>query len=389
MRICFVSNSAGRYGSEIALLELLKGLLKLNVECLVLLPEKGPLTVDLDRLNIQWRIINYPPWISGRQSILQRLARILKALVMTVSLARVIIRWRCDVIYTNTIWTGTGALAAWLTGKPHIWHFHESGQHNFGVKFDLGLHLAMWLMSHLSVLIIVVSRSLQDDYARYIKRDKLRLVYQSVTIADEIEKANRLSPNNQIFQCVLVGSVHPLKRQDEAIAALFEVIRRGINAQLLVVGDGSKRFKAALRQQVEDYGLTQQVKFTGYLENPVSVMCKADVVLMCSRWEAFGRATVEAMLAGKPVIGTANSGGTAELIQDGITGLLYKAGDHDELANKIQFLYENPQEKLKLGAAARLWAAGRFTRERYAKETFTLLDEVLMMEKTSPPDPSN
>jgi glycosyltransferase involved in cell wall biosynthesis len=340
-------------------------------------------------LNIPWRIINYPPWISGRKSILQRLARILKALVMTVSVARVITQWRCDVIYTNTIWTGTGAFAAWLTGKRHIWHFHESGQHNFGVKFDLGLHLAMWLMSHLSALIIVVSRSLQDDYARHIRRDKLRLVYQSVTVSDDIEKANRLRPNNQIFQCVLVGSVHPSKGQDEAIAALLEVIRRGINAQLLIVGDGSKHFQAALRQQVEDYGLTEQVKFIGYSENPMRIMRAADVILMCSRREAFGRATVEAMLAGKPVIGTANSGGTAELIQDGITGLLYKAGDHNELANKIQFLYENPQEKLKLGAAARLWATGRFTQERYAEETFTLLSEVLMMEKTVPPNLSN
>jgi glycosyltransferase involved in cell wall biosynthesis len=389
MRICFVSNSANRYGSEIALLELLQGLLKLNVECLVLLPEKGPLLVELDRLGIQWRIIKYPPWISGKKSTPHRLIRILKAIVMTVWVARKISQWHCDIVYTNTIWTGTGAFAAWLIGKHHIWHFHESEQYNFGLKFDLGLPVAMWLMSHLSKLIIVVSRSLQNDYARHIRRDKLRLVYQSVTIVDEIEKPNGLSPSGHIFQCVLVGSIHPLKRQKEAIAALFEVIRRGINAQLLVVGDGSKRFKAALRQQVEDYGLTQQVKFTGYLENPVSVMYKADVVLMCSRWEAFGRATVEAMLVGKPVIGTANSGGTAELIQDGITGLLYKAGDHNELANKIQFLYENPQEKLKLGAAARLWAAGRFTRERYAKETFTLLNEVLMTEKTSPPGPSN
>jgi glycosyltransferase involved in cell wall biosynthesis len=389
MRVCFVSNSANRYGSEIALLELLQGLLKLNVECLVLLPEKGRLLVELDRLNIQWRIINYPPWISGSKSIPPRFIRILKAMAMTIWVARAISQWRCDIVYTNTIWTGTGAFAAWLVGKHHIWHFHESERYNFGLKFDLGLPLAMWLMSHLSKRIIVVSRSLQDDYARYIKRDKLRLVYQSVTVVDEIEIVNGSSPNRHIFQCVLVGSIHPLKRQGEAVAALFEVIRRGINAQLLIVGDGSKRFKAALRQQVEYYGLAQQVKFTGYLENPVSVMCKADVILMCSRWEAFGRATVEAMLAGKPVIGTANSGGTSELIQDGITGLLYKAGDSDELANKIQFLYENPQEKLKLGAAARLWAAGRFTQERYAKETFTLLSEVLMMERTSPPDPSD
>ena len=187
----------------------------------------------------------------------------------------------------------------------------------------------------------------------------------------------------------MVGSVHPLKRQDEAITALLEVVRRGINAQLLIVGDGPKRFRAALHQLVEDYGLTQRVKFVGYSENPIHIMRMADVVLMCSRWEAFGRATVEAMLAGKPVIGTANSGGTAELIQDGITGLLYKAGDHDELASKIQFLYENPEEKLKLGSTAHLWATGRFTQERYAKEILTLLNKVLTMEKTSPPNLSN
>src|SRR6185312_16854206 len=106
MRVCFVSNSAARYGSERALLELLQGLLKLNVECFVLLPEEGPLLVELDRLNIQWRIINYPPWISGRKSIPHRLARILKALVMAVWVAKVITQWRCDVVYTNTIWTG-------------------------------------------------------------------------------------------------------------------------------------------------------------------------------------------------------------------------------------------------------------------------------------------
>ena len=191
MRVCFVSNSAGRYGAEIALLELLQGLIKLNVECLVLLPEEGPLLVELDRLHIQWRIINYPPWISRQRSLLRRMMRMLKALVMTVWVARVITQWRCDVVYTNTIWTGTGAFAAWLTGKRHVWHLHESGQHNLGLKFDLGLYSATWLMSHLSELIIVVSRSLQDDYARYIKRDKLRLIYQSITISDEIEKANR------------------------------------------------------------------------------------------------------------------------------------------------------------------------------------------------------
>jgi len=58
-------------------------------------------------------------------------------------------------------------------------------------------------------------------------------------------------------------------------------------------------------------------------------------------------------------------------------------------ANAITMQLTNPEKKSKLGSAARLWAAGRFTQERYAKETLTLLSEVLMMEKTAPPNLSS
>ena len=62
MRVCFISHSAGRYGAELALLELLQGLVKLGVRCLVLVPRKGPILSELDRMNIEWRIIHYPKW---------------------------------------------------------------------------------------------------------------------------------------------------------------------------------------------------------------------------------------------------------------------------------------------------------------------------------------
>ena len=56
-------------------------------------------------------------------------------------------------------------------------------------------------------------------------------------------------------------------------------------------------------------------------------MSIADVILVCSQWEAFGRITVEAMLTGKAVIASAN-GGTTELIKDGENGLLYTYGNY-------------------------------------------------------------
>ncbi|MDN5752637.1 MAG: glycosyltransferase [Nitrosospira sp.] len=70
-----------------------------------------------------------------------------------------------------------------------------------------------------------------------------------------------------------------------------------------------------------------------------------------------------------------------ELIQDGETGLQYEFGNHKDLADKIQYVYEHPEEKARLGSAARAWATDRFTQKRYAEEVFDLLDEVLTKPK--------
>lgn len=72
MRVCFVSHSAGRYDAELTLLELLKGLLRLGVEVLVLAPKKGPLLDELDRLDIEWRVIGYPVWMSRPREVLNK-----------------------------------------------------------------------------------------------------------------------------------------------------------------------------------------------------------------------------------------------------------------------------------------------------------------------------
>jgi glycosyltransferase involved in cell wall biosynthesis len=166
--------------------------------------------------------------------------------------------------------------------------------------------------------------------------------------------------------------MQPWKGQDEAIKALSEIVRRGVDAHLFIVGGEDRVFTRALHKQVRDCGLGHRVTFTGYVNEPMQFIRMADVVLVCSRWEAFGRVTVEAMLAGKPVIATANSGGTAELIEEGKTGLLYERGNHIELADKIQYLYENPEVGLKLGQGGYAWVAGRFTEERYAREMFDI-----------------
>jgi glycosyltransferase involved in cell wall biosynthesis len=382
MRVCFISHTAGRNGAERALLELLQGLDRLGVECLVFVPKKGPLLAELDRLNIKWRVVSYPWWWKSRgKSLPRRILRTLGALAAAARIAIMLRRWRCDVVVTNTIAVSSGALAAWLARKPHVWHLHESPFREPRMTFDLGNRWAMGVIDRLSTLFVVVSRAVASDYSRYIEPPRLHIVYQSITSGEGFPGARNegISDSNRdrnFFQCAIVGSIQPSKGQDEAITALSEVVRRGVDAHLMLVGKGEPAYLDRLRSQVKDHGLEQRVTFTGYINDATPFFRAADVALMCSRWEPFGRVTIEAMLAHKAVIASA-SGGTIELISDGQTGLLYEGGNYVELADKIQYLYENPEARLRLGQAAHAWAVGKFTQERYAGEMLDLFTGVV------------
>lgn len=375
MRVCFISHSAGRYGAELALLELLQGLLRSGIEVLVLVPKKGPLLDELDRLNIEWRIIGYSVWMSRPRAFPYRVMRLLKTALMSIRVAQVIKNWKADVVYTNTVVTGVGAFAARLLRLPHVWHSHESLRHNPSQRFDLGEPAVSHLMDRLSDAIIVTSQSVGNDYKHLRNVDKIRIIYQSVTPCLDTGNSAGIVTDRIFFQCVIIGSLHRWKGQHQAISALAELAGKNINIHLLLVGDDGKRYRAELVQQAMTLGVTQRIKFYGYAEDPMPLIRNADVVLVCSRWEAFGRVAVEAMLAGKPVIGSAR-GATAEIIQHGKTGLLYEWENVKELAERIRFLHDNPKASLSMGRAAQQWAENRFTQERYAREVLEILSEV-------------
>jgi len=377
MRVCFVSHTARRNGAELALLELLQGLRELGVECLVFVPKKGPLLSDLDGLGVKWRQLNYRWWWKPKGKALPlRILRTLHGLIAALRMAWIIRNWECDLVYTNTIAVNTGALAAWIVRKPHVWHLHESAYRNADLKFDVGNHCAAFLIDRLSTFIVVVSYSLAIDYSRYIKLERMQVIYQSISPNSSSDNKSYLDLNKDAFQCVVVGSLQPAKGQDGAISAIAEVVQRGIDAHLILVGDNEIGFRGELERHVKAQGLECRVHFIGYSSSPIQFIRIADVVLICSQWEAFSRVTIEAMLAGKAVI-SSGRGGTAELVRNGENGLLYEWGNHIQLANKIQFLYEYPTERYRLGMAAHAWAQGRFIQERYANEVFDLLSKAV------------
>lgn len=366
MRICFVSHSAGTGGAERALLEAVLGLRDRGFEAYVLLPAEGPLARALDDAAVPYDTLPLKTWwaVEGGPAW-RRIARPAWNAALAVPAALRIVRRGCDVVYSNTIASPLGAFAAKLARRPHVWHLHELGYEHNRQAFDLGLARSMAIVDRTTDLCLANSHAVAEKFGASLRRVRPVTVYQSVVVHPG-DPPDGLPPRRG-FRCAIVGALGEGKRQIEAVEAIAELRRRGVDADLVVVGEGDSEYTARLRRRVDDLGLDDAVAMLGYVANPFPVLESADAVLVCALHEGFGRVTVEGMLAGRPVVG-ARSGGTAELIEDGVNGALYAPGDLAELASVVERLARDPDSAKALGARAKAWAEPRFTRERYAEE---------------------
>ena len=139
---------------------------------------------------------------------------------------------------------------------------------------------------------------------------------------------------------VHLSNFRPVKRVLDVIE-VFARVARVLPARLLMIGDGPDRSAAeflALR-----LGIGDRVDFVGKQENVNELLPLADLMLMPSELESFGLAALEAMACKVPSIAT-RVGGVPELIDDGVTGLLYPVGNVDDMASgAIGLLTDRPR----------------------------------------------
>jgi glycosyltransferase involved in cell wall biosynthesis len=101
-----------------------------------------------------------------------------------------------------------------------------------------------------------------------------------------------------------------------------------------------------------------------------------DIFVLASYAEACGRVVLEAMSCAKPIVAT-NSGGTPEIIKDGISGFLFEPGNVQALADKIAFLANNPDFAKKIGETARTRIEKNFSIEKNVKQIQDVYLELL------------
>ncbi len=379
MRILSITHYAQLLGANRSLLHLLKGLkAQYKVEILVFCPAEGPFTQALAAEGIDYVVAPFAnwgysllsfklwtfPWLWWRsqQNVWPKL----------LSEAQ---QFNPDLVHSNSSLVALGWQLTEAMAKPHIWHIREFGWLDYTIVFPFGLKRLREKMDKANQL-VAISKVIGDTFGKWLHRHPA-VVFNGIGTTAAIRKAYENGQKKQedgLFRFLIIGLLHPAKGQLDALRAFKKVYEKHPNARLIVVGKGRKIYEWRLKLRAWKDGCSAAVDFRGFMADPTSVYAEADVVLMCSRSEAMGRVTAEAMSYGKPVIGY-NGGATPEIIQPGIQGEWYKTVG--ELSNKMLQMIENEEDAKKMGTRAFERSLRLFSDETYVERFHDLASKAI------------
>jgi colanic acid/amylovoran biosynthesis glycosyltransferase len=166
-----------------------------------------------------------------------------------------------------------------------------------------------------------------------------------------------------LLKILAVGRLHPVKDHAFLLHACYELNARRTDFLCVVAGEGLQR--PWLEHLIRNLGLERHVKLVGHLSRERLDACYAfcDLVVLTSRSEGIPLVLMEAMAHGKTVLAPAITG-IPELVKDGETGFLYRAGSLEDFVAKIETIHNSHSAVYRLRHAARQHVLEHFDREK-------------------------
>jgi glycosyltransferase involved in cell wall biosynthesis len=222
--------------------------------------------------------------------------------------------------------------------------------------------------------IITITNQTKNMYTKTFDEGRISIIPFGVDT--EVFKPARSINRREECEILYAGSLYSLKGVPDLIQAIANVRKHGLKADLRIVGEGQQKEKlAALARAL---GIEEHVKFEGFVpySNMPHYFQRSDIFCFPTLGEPFGKAIIEAMACGKPVI-TTNVGGSSEIIQDKVDGILVPPSNPEAIAQQITRLIDDRNETHMLGERARETAVNRFSWSTVAEKYHQLYSELL------------
>jgi len=291
------------------------------------------------------------------------------SLLLVPEVIRVLKKENIDIVHASSrVPAWIGFLACKLTKTPFV-----TSCHGFYSK-----HFFSSIMGR-GKLVMVISETIKKRMTKDFKvpENKIRLVYRGVDLERfpyNLAKYNKKKENPVVIN---IGRLTPIKGQREFIKAMKHVIERIPKATAQLVGDGKEYFLDELNELADQEGIREHVKFMGRKKDIKSLLEEADcLVLSTNVPEGFGRTLIEAGSSGTACCAS-SIGGIKEILEDGISGLLFPPGDNIKMANAIIRILNDTELSKKCAQNLRKKVENCFTLDKMARETLSVYEEAL------------
>lgn len=209
--------------------------------------------------------------------------------------------------------------------------------------------------------------------------ERIQRLYYGVPAPAPLAAAQRqalrqsLGIADDAFAIGLVGRMEEQKGQHLLVEAVQQLRAGGIPAQAVLVGPAmDEPYQVRLQREIETRGLGEAVTLYGPHKAPMEIMPAFDAVVLATRMETFGLVLAEAMRCGVAVVGS-NAGGVPEIIEDGVSGLLFAPEDAAHLARQLERLARDAALRQRLAAAGQARADDLFAEEKHYQRLATAL----------------
>lgn len=329
MKIAYILHDTDEFGgANKSFISLLTGLMHKGIEPLVVLPNSEGLTRRLQERGIPTLVLNYRPSTYPYEDsikdyllwIPRLIARKIVNAIAAGQLAKQIDGF--DLVHTNVSVVDIGARAAHKQRIPHIYHFREYADLDFGMKYFPCKRSFYKTVKHA----ICITKGVQ---AHHQLEGNAEVIYDCVF--NEAINNHKSTINNHKY-LFFAGRLEDTK----GIEDLLEAYARSKKTLPLWVAGAplEDSYMDKLKQKTQQYGIADKVQFLGARTDVMELMADACATIVPSFNEGFGRILPEAMLAKCLTIGR-NTGGTKEQFDNGL-----------ELTSKEIGLRFNTQEKL-------------------------------------------
>jgi glycosyltransferase involved in cell wall biosynthesis len=353
LRVVFLDHVARLSGGEIALMRLLTHFQQVNPH--MILGEDGPLADRLQQLGVSVEVLAITPSARDLRRDMVGLAATSPVTVFhTLSyVAKLALRLRAlqpDLVHTNSLKAGVyGSLAAKAAGIPVVWHVRDRISDDYIPR--PAVRLVRTLIRHLADGVIANSTTTLETLPAADRGSLSWVIPASV----EVPPGDPRPPGARPTTFGMLGRIAPWKGQDLFLRAFATAFPSG-DERAVVVGSamfGEESYERELHALAASLGIAERVEFRGFREDVWPELASFDVLVHASVIpEPFGTVVLEGMAAGVAVI-AADEGGPATVIADGQTGRLFRSRDLDSLCTTMRALHEDPQQRQRLGAAAR------------------------------------